>query len=241
MCFPSNSTNKKCFAASRSKKWREDPKVRMKITLLKKNVHKLHLQDYFLYEFSTINIEHNTNWLSIRLSLVLLRTIALWLQIPSQLHILQNNISVTQTSFPSCFTWRRFPSSLCAICIQHTWRWTDRHDSLISINLRLQNFPSESHSVLQVVRCFCVSCGSQDHATRSRLRPYKSISHFENPYFLRLVLISSSIGSRNGPFLQGLSTIRLCKCFSFLVYHMLHPFNPSWLKHPEIWNKQRWV
>ena len=55
---------------------------------------------------------------------------------------------------PSCFMWRRFYSSLCAICIQHAWRWKDRHENLININLRLQNFPSASHSMLQVVRCF---------------------------------------------------------------------------------------
>lgn len=39
--------------------------------ILKKNVHKPDWQDYFLYVFRTINTEHNTKWLSIRLSLVL--------------------------------------------------------------------------------------------------------------------------------------------------------------------------
>lgn len=161
----------------------------MKIIFLKKNVHKRDWQDYFLYVFRTINIEH-INWLPIRLSLVLLRTLVLWLQIPSQLHILQNYISVSQTFLPSCFMWRRFSSSLCAIRIQHAWRWKDRHENLISINLRLQNFPSASHSMLHF---FCVPCHSQDHATRSCLEPDKYISHFKNPYFLRLVLISFSM------------------------------------------------
>jgi hypothetical protein len=84
-------------------------------------------------------------------------------------------------------------SSLCTICIQYAWRWKDRHEHLISINLRLQNFLSASHSMLQVVHWFCLSYGSQDHATRSCLEPYKSIPHFKNPYSLRLFLISSSI------------------------------------------------
>jgi hypothetical protein len=172
----------KCFAASRSKKWRDDTEVRMKILFLKKNVHKPDWQDYFLYVLRTINIEHNTAWLSICLPLVLLHTLVLWLQIPSQLHILQNNISVSQTFIPSCFMWRRVSSSLCAICIEHVWRWKDRHENLISIKLRLQHFPSASHSMLQ--RCFSVSCGSQDHATRSCIEPDKSISHFKKPFFL---------------------------------------------------------
>lgn len=93
----------KCFAASRSKKWREDTKVRMNIIFLKKKVHKPDWQDYFLYVFRTINVEHNINWLPIRLSLVLLHTLVLWLQIPSQPHILQNSIFVFQTFIPSCF------------------------------------------------------------------------------------------------------------------------------------------
>ena len=144
----------KCFAASHSEKWREDTKVRIKTVFLKKNVHKPNWQDYFLYVFRTINIDDNINWSPIRLSLVLLRTLVLWLQIPSQPHILQNSISVSHTFIPRCFMWRKLSCSLCAMCIQHTWHWKERHENLISINLRLQNFPSASHSMLQVVCCF---------------------------------------------------------------------------------------
>ena len=101
------------------------------------------------------------------------------------MHIPENDIFLSQTFIPSCFMRRRFSSSLCAIRIQHVSRWKDRHENLISINLRTQNFHSASHSMLQVVRCFYVPYGSQDHATRSCLQPDKPSSNFKNPHFFK--------------------------------------------------------